>query len=166
MVDPVYAQGQVEKTQCAEGGCPEERPDWMPAEHSRGSLGDVPEEAPRTNGDRTWAVLDELGTKIHARCRQAESVGDVPAVARLRAMRAVVDPKLSPFACPDAVTIAGDAARAAYEGLHEPDWYAAVYARQGSQPNGHNQLNLAVRLLKSANLWPWDPVGWDNLTSP
>ena len=81
-------------------------------------------------------------------------------------MRAVVDTKLIPFACPDAVTIAGDAARAAYEGLHEPDWYAAVYARHGSRPDGHNQLNLAVRLLKSAHLWPWDPAGWENLTSP
>lgn len=102
-----------------------------------------------------WHVLEDLAARMRARRSEAERAGDAAAVARLSAMEAVLDTKLIALACPDAVVIAGDAARAAHEGLGEPEWYAAAFAQRSQSQEGRTELNTAVRLLRSANLWPW-----------
>lgn len=112
--------------------------------------------------DAPWGILDELAAKIQSRCEEADRTGDQVGAARWRAMAAVVATKLIPLACPDAVTVAGDAARAACEGQAEPDWYAATYSQHGWSHDGRAQLNLAIRLLRSADLWPWKHNGRDD----
>jgi len=107
-------------------------------------------------GSAPWDVLDELLVRIRARRGEAEQAGDEGSATRLRAMEAVVQTKLIAVACPDAVVIAGDAARAAYEGQSEPEWYAAAHAQRGQSLERCAELNTAVRLLRSANLWPWE----------
>ncbi|MCK4374564.1 MAG: hypothetical protein KAX19_04515, partial [Candidatus Brocadiae bacterium] len=62
-----------------------------------------------------WGILDELAARIQSRCEEADRTGDQVGAARWRAMAAVVETKLIPLACPDAVTVAGDAARAALD---------------------------------------------------
>jgi len=105
-----------------------------------------------------WELLDELSGRIRVRREEAERLGDEDDVVRLRAMEAVLDTKLIPIACPDAVVIAGEAARAAHQGESEPEWYAEAYVQRGPSPDDLTQLNTAVRLLRSAGLWPW-PAG-------
>ena len=141
-----------------------------PSARKEGAAGPAPSSdasasAARQRGGRPvsqqppWAVLDELSTEIQLRRREAERAGDRAGAVRLGAMAAVMATKLIPIACPDAVTVAGDAALAAHEGRAEPDWFAAAYGRQGVSPEGRTQLNLAIRLLRSAGLWPWDQDG-------
>jgi hypothetical protein len=102
-----------------------------------------------------WHVLDELAARIRTRRQEAERTGDTGIVVRLRAMEAVLETKLIALSCPDAVVIAGDAARAAHEGQGEPEWYAGAFAQRSHSVEGRTELNTAVRLLRSANLWPW-----------
>ncbi len=102
-----------------------------------------------------WHVLDELAARIRIRRQEAERAGETGVVVRLRAMEAVLETKLIALACPDAVVIAGDAARAAHEGLGEPEWYAQAFAQRSQSSTGRADLNTAMRLLRSADLWPW-----------
>jgi hypothetical protein len=70
-------------------------------------------------------------------------------------MEAVVATGYIPFACPEAISIAGDAAAAAATGLAEPDWYAAALAACAGDPAESMRLTLAVKLLRSTDFWPW-----------
>ncbi|MHC5034036.1 MAG: hypothetical protein ACYTFZ_03265 [Planctomycetota bacterium] len=105
--------------------------------------------------DGALRILEELSARIRHRREQAERSGDEGGVIRLRAMEAVVETRLIPLACPDAVVIAGEAARAAYDGQGEPEWYAQESARRSRSAEQQAQLNTAVRLLRSADIWPW-----------
>lgn len=106
-------------------------------------------------GRAPWRVLDELASRIRGRREEAERAADAAVVVRLRAMEAVLNTKLIALACPDAVVIAGDAARAAHDGLGEPEWYAGAFAQRSQSLERRTELNTAVRLLRSADLWPW-----------
>jgi hypothetical protein len=102
-----------------------------------------------------WQALDTLSARIEVSRRRAETTGDDGEVVRLRAMEEVIKSRLVALVCPDAVFVAGEAALAAYEGQAEPEWYAQAYARRATAPEQRAELNTAVRLLKSARLWPW-----------
>ncbi|KPK64996.1 MAG: hypothetical protein AMK73_04280 [Planctomycetes bacterium SM23_32] len=103
----------------------------------------------------TWRVLDDLSDRVRTRREMAETSGDQAEAVRLRAMESVLHARPLALACPDAVVVAGDAALAAHDGQSEPEWYASAYARRRGIPCEQTQLNVAVRLLKSADLWPW-----------
>ncbi|MHC4788641.1 MAG: hypothetical protein ACYS8K_05475 [Planctomycetota bacterium] len=107
-------------------------------------------------GGSALQLLEELAVRIKARREEAERAGDEEESVGLRAMEAVVDTRLIPLACPDAVVIAGEAARAARQGQSEPEWYAGASALRGEHPEDRTELNKAVRLLRSAQIWPWE----------
>ncbi len=102
-----------------------------------------------------WLILDDLGERIRAQREEAERAGDEAAIVRFRAMEAVVDARVIAVICPDAVVVAGEAAGAAYEGHSEPEWYAGAFGRRRGSSEDQRELNTAVRLLRSARLWPW-----------
>jgi hypothetical protein len=70
-------------------------------------------------------------------------------------MEAVLATGFLPFACPDAIAIAGDAAAAAASGLTEPEWYAKAITACNADARERTRLEMAVRLLRAADFWPW-----------
>lgn len=103
----------------------------------------------------TSEVLREVLARIRRRRLEAERIGDGVRVSRFLAMEAVICTGYIPFACPEAIGFAGDAAAAAASGLTEPEWYAdAVAACEGDRQETV-RLRLAVRLLRATEFWPW-----------
>jgi hypothetical protein len=100
-------------------------------------------------------VIQEVRARIRARRLDAERVGDQPGVSRFRAMEAVLATGFIPLACPEAISIAGDAAVAAASGLTEPEWYPRAVAGCNGDTAERTRLDMAVRLLRGADLWPW-----------
>jgi hypothetical protein len=94
-------------------------------------------------------------SRLQARRADAETAGNARAAARLSAMEAVVRTGFIPLACPDAVLVAGDAADALVCGRTEDEWYAEQHASRSGVRGGPRNLDAAIRILKSAGLWPW-----------
>ena len=104
-------------------------------------------------------VFQEFSDRLRERRRRAEKAGDVPSVARYDAMQAVLRTKLVPLVCPDALTLAGEAAKAACEGREEGQWLQLVCRERDRSGGDRVALFKAVRLLKTVGIWPWSVAG-------
>jgi hypothetical protein len=100
-------------------------------------------------------VLSEVRARIRARRLEAEGSSDRSLVFRLRAMEAVIATGFIPFACPEAISVAGDAAAAACSGVSEPEWFRTALTARAGDPLEQDRLRMAVRLLRVTDLWPW-----------
>lgn len=110
-------------------------------------------------GNMNNGVFDEFAARLRERRARAEEDGDQASVARYDAMEAVLGTKLVPLVCPDAVTLAGDAARAACEGREEGEWFQSVCRERERSGADRVALFKAVRLLKTVGIWPWAVSG-------
>ena len=112
-----------------------------------------------TNGtDSDAGVFEEFSARLRERWVKAQQEGDLASVVRYDAMQAVLRTKLVPLVCPDAVTLAGDAARAACEGREEGEWLQGVCKERDHSGQDRVALFKAVRLLKTVGIWPWAPA--------
>jgi len=109
--------------------------------------------------DTDRGVFKEFSARLRERCLRAQRDGDEASVARYDAMQAVLGTKLVPLVCPDAVTLAGEAARAACEGREEGEWLQAVCRERDRSGEDRVALFKAVRLLKTVGIWPWAVTG-------
>lgn len=103
-------------------------------------------------------VFREFAARLRERRLRAQAEGDLASVVRYDAMQAVLRTKLVPLVCPDAVTLAGEAARAACEGLQEGEWLQGVCRERDRSGGDRVALFKAVRLLKTVGIWPWAPT--------
>jgi hypothetical protein len=103
----------------------------------------------------TEQMIEGMRRDVRKHLLAARREGDRVRVRRLEAMKRVIDNRLIPLACPDAVTIAGDTAVAAHHGQSELDWRRS--AQEEANHHGRNTLDMdvAVRILKAADMWPW-----------
>ena len=100
-------------------------------------------------------LIDTVRGDVSNRLEKARSDGKDADTLRLEAMIRVLDSRYIPLACPDAVFVAGDAAEAAYKGRSEAAWRLDFERGPvGDRPDPEN-LDMAVRLLKAADMWPW-----------
>jgi hypothetical protein len=110
------------------------------------------------NQEADAGVFQEFSTRLRERRRRAERVGDSASVARYDAMQAVLRTKLVPLLCPDALTLAGEAARAAFEGAEEGTWLQRMCRERDRSGGNLVALYKAVRLLRTVGIWPWRPA--------
>ena len=96
-----------------------------------------------------------MSRRLQRRRRRAAAAGDGAEVARLSAMESAVRNELVPAVCPDAVSVAGEAARAAHLGLSEKEWRDGPSGARVRAGRGKDELDRAIRLLKAVELWPW-----------
>lgn len=107
------------------------------------------------DAEAAWDGTSRLLLRVEARRRVAEASGNDRAAARLSAMSAALRTEFVPLACPEAVTLVGDATDAMLLGRSEDEWYAGECARRLEMRCDPRRLAAAVRLLRSAGLWPW-----------
>jgi hypothetical protein len=105
--------------------------------------------------DISEGVFREFAAKLREQRLKAQEEDDAASVARYDAMQAVLRTKLVPLVCPDAVTLAGEAARAACEGRAEGEWLQSVCRERDKSGEDRVALFKAVRLLKTVGIWPW-----------
>ncbi|MFO7958951.1 MAG: hypothetical protein R6X33_17845 [Candidatus Brocadiia bacterium] len=84
----------------------------------------------------------------------ALAAGDSAGAEEWNASLRVINTKIIPLACAATVWVAGRASRAAYEGRNEQEWYRAVSSGLGERER--DELDMAVVLLRAADLWPWE----------
>lgn len=111
--------------------------------------------APSTAAELSKAS-ERFAERVRRRRIRAENDGEAGEVARLRAMESALRTKLVPALSPEAVLVAGRAARAAHTGVGEQEFREAVVGARTRAGGGVNELYRAIRLLKLVDLWPWD----------
>lgn len=104
-------------------------------------------------------VFGQFAARLRERRSRAEQTGDAPAMARYDAMQAVLKTKLVPLVCPEALTMAGEAAKAACEGLEEGQWLQLKCRECDRLGESRIALYKAIRLLRTVGIWPWEPAG-------
>ena len=105
--------------------------------------------------DTSLGVFAQFTDRLRERRSRAQQEGDAPAVARYDAMQAVLRTRLVPLVCPEALTLAGDAAKAACEGLREAQWLQLMGKQYDRASQSRVSLYKAVRLLRTVGIWPW-----------
>lgn len=96
-------------------------------------------------------------TDVLVRRRDAAlAAGDKAGAEQWNASLRVVNTKIIPLACAATVWVAGRATRAAFEGRKELEWYRGVSSGLGERER--DELDMAVVLLRAADLWPWRDV--------
>jgi hypothetical protein len=113
--------------------------------------------------DKGVGVFGQFAARLSERRARAERAGDAPAIARYDAMQAVLKTKLVPLVCPEALTMAGEAARAACDGLEEGQWLRIKCKECDRLGESRIALYKAIRLLKTVGIWPWEPAGGKGL---
>jgi hypothetical protein len=103
-------------------------------------------------------VFKEFAARLRERRQRARREGDEGSAARYEAMLAVLNTKLVPLVCPEAVTLAGQAAKAACEGRQEGEWLQGLCRDRDRSGGDRVALFKAVRVLKTVGLWPWRPA--------
>jgi len=111
-----------------------------------------------SGADGEAGVFEEFSARLRERRLKAQQEGDVASVVRYDAMQAVLRTKLVPLVCPDAVTLAGEAAMAACQGREEGEWLQRVCRERDRSGEDRVALFKSVRLLKTVGIWPWAPA--------
>ncbi len=100
-------------------------------------------------------LMGELSALVEERREAAKRHGDEAQAAELEAMAEVLRTRYIPLACPDALIVVREAARAAHGGVLEADWYRQAHDARAEQEDGVRRLNEAIRILRRGGLWPW-----------
>jgi hypothetical protein len=103
-------------------------------------------------------VFGQFEARLRESRQRAREAGDAAAVARYDAMEAVLRTKLVPLVCPEALPLAGEAARAACQGLKEGEWLQLKCKECDRLGESRVSLYKAIRLLRAVSIWPWDPA--------
>ena len=106
--------------------------------------------------DTRVEVFGQFEARLRESRRRAEDEGDAAAVARYDAMQAVLRTKLVPLVCPEALTLAGEAAKAACQGLKEGEWLQIKCKECDRLGESRVALYKAIRLLRTVSIWPWE----------
>jgi hypothetical protein len=109
-------------------------------------------------------VFGQFEARLRERRQRAEEVGDAAAIARYDAMQAVLRTRLVPLVCPEALTLAGEAAQAARQGLKEGEWLRLKCKECDRLGESRVLLYKAIRLLRTVGVWPWEPAAMPTRT--